>query len=1045
MKKIALLLAITFANFYSYCQVVTISQPTPGCCWYSGVDDLGGQSFTITQAGVITEIRFNTQGVEGLTTVELREGQNVSGTLLYSTVVNVAAAGWVIVPIPNIPVCEGVYCYTQSGWQWGDQNLSDPYPGGGAYYSGSWIGSIDQVFEIVQVINNEPTSPTVFSNYTVCSGTAVPLTNYTITDESPATVIASATSSNVAVIPNANIILGGAGAARTISFSTPPTTPGTTTITLNLDDGNCSNNYTFIVTVNASPTMTSASNQTICSGFSANIPLSSTLASTFTWIASPNPNVTGESIIAQTTSTINDNLINTSTTTQTVVYTVTPISSIGACIGAPQTVSVIVNPTPNVVDPPDQVVCVDLSTAAIVFTGSVAGTIYTWTNSNPSIGLTVSGVGNIAAFMALNPGFTPVVATVTVTPQANGCVGTNQTMTFTINPSPNVFVVPFPSFCENEIPYTMNEGSPIGPGGVYFGNGVGGGIFDPSIAGPGVHSIEYVYTDLNGCADSASQNITVFATPAVTFSVLPVFCEDAGPHTLIEALPVGGVYSGPGVVGGIFESSVAGPGAHTIAYTYTDGNGCTNVQNQTVVVNALPPVIFSPVADFCGNDLPYTLVEATPAGGIYSGTGVSGGIFDPTLAGIGAHAITYTFTDGGTTCTNFDVQTIVVNDAPTVIASASDVSLCDGETVTLTGSGADSYSWSNGATNGIAFSPSVGTITYIVAGADLNGCQDTDSIEVTVHSLPIVDAGPDQTICEGGMITLNGNGALSYIWDNGVLNNVAFSPPLGNTNYNVIGTDVNSCQNTNDVNVTVNPKPVLTLSPDQIFCLGDTLTLSAAGALAYDWNLGAGSGSSFSISPTATTTVQVAGTSNGCTTYGDIVLTLDDPNLVDAGNDVIICAGFTTTLIASGGISYSWSGPGVVNETAANYGFQVDTTAFYYVTAITANGCSYTDSVFVTASTDPSCTILPLTSFSPNDDAVNDSWKIQGIDAFPNNHVTILNRWGDIVFEKDNYDNSTISWIGTQPNGTDAPEGTYFYIIEITDGPSSTGWIQLLK
>lgn len=62
------------------------------------------------------------------------------------------------------------------------------------------------------------------------------------------------------------------------------------------------------------------------------------------------------------------------------------------------------------------------------------------------------------------------------------------------------------------------------------------------------------------------------------------------------------------------------------------------------------------------------------------------------------------------------------------------------------------------------------------------------------------------------------------------------------------------------------------------------------------------------------------------------------------------------------------------------------------------------------------------------------------------NSVTIVNRWGDVINEYANYDNTTVAWDGTNRNGEPVPAGTYFYVIEI---PSiefkSTGWIQVVR
>jgi gliding motility-associated-like protein len=599
-----------------------------------------------------------------------------------------------------------------------------------------------------------------------------------------------------------------------------------------------------------------------------------------------------------------------------------------------------------------------------------------------------------------------------------------------------------PDFCDNELPYTLTEGTPSG--GIYSGAGIAGGVFDPASAGSGTQMATYAYTDVNSCTSIVSQNITVYASPVVNFSPVADFCEDNAPYVLTEGTPAGGIYSGTGISGSTFDPSAAGTGSHTITYTYTDANSCTNPANQILTVNALPAMNFPPMSAVCLSLAPFTLNGATPAGGTYSGPGISGGIFDPKIAGVGTHTITYTYTDGVTLCTNQTQQNLTVYNTPTITANANATSLCDGESLTLNGAGGLSYIWDNGATDGVAFIPAIGSVTYTVTGSDANGCQGTDQIIVTVYGLPIVDAGIDQTICEGNTITLSGSGATSYAWDNGVADGIAFTP-ASTLNYTVTGTDGNNCQNSDVVTVTVDPMPVLTISPDQVFCVGDTITLNAGGAVSYSWNSGASVLASYTVYPTSTTTVQVTGTSGVCSAQENIVLTLDDPALISAGTDALVCLGFVTYLQASGGVNYTWNGPGVVNITGATHGFIVDTTAYYYLTAETANGCIYMDSVLITGNTDPACTIEPLTTFSPNGDAVNESWSIQGFEAFPENHVTVLNRWGDVVFDELNYDNETVIWNGTLQNGSEAPPGTYYFIVDITDGPSTTGWIQLLK
>ncbi|MBK8683863.1 MAG: hypothetical protein IPN26_02140 [Bacteroidetes bacterium] len=88
---------------------------------------------------------------------------------------------------------------------------------------------------------------------------------------------------------------------------------------------------------------------------------------------------------------------------------------------------------------------------------------------------------------------------------------------------------------------------------------------------------------------------------------------------------------------------------------------------------------------------------------------------------------TTTFTVTGTDlngCTNTSTRTIVVNPIPSVGSNASANAVCSGGSVILTGTGAHSYTWSNGVSNGVAFIPTT-TTTFTVTGTDLNGCTNT--------------------------------------------------------------------------------------------------------------------------------------------------------------------------------------------------------------------------------------------------------------------------------------------------------------------------------
>ncbi|MEY4522042.1 MAG: hypothetical protein RIT10_1227, partial [Bacteroidota bacterium] len=132
-------------------------------------------------------------------------------------------------------------------------------------------------------------------------------------------------------------------------------------------------------------------------------------------------------------------------------------------------------------------------------------------------------------------------------------------------------------------------------------------------------------------------------------------------------------------------------------------------------------------------------------------------------------------------------QTVNVNTLPSVNAGI-DQTVCSGTFVTLSGSGANTYVWNNGITNGTAFTP-VSTTTYTVTGTNTaTGCTKTDQVVVNVNTLPSVNAGIDQTVCAGSSITLSGSGANTYVWNNGITNGTAFTP-VSTTTYTVTGTN----------------------------------------------------------------------------------------------------------------------------------------------------------------------------------------------------------------------------------------------------------------
>ncbi|MFM9052619.1 MAG: T9SS type A sorting domain-containing protein [Bacteroidota bacterium] len=164
-----------------------------------------------------------------------------------------------------------------------------------------------------------------------------------------------------------------------------------------------------------------------------------------------------------------------------------------------------------------------------------------------------------------------------------GCVAYTSATIGTANQNPVITFSTAADICETAAPVVLTLASPAG--GSYSGSGVSGGSFDPAAAGAGVATIDYSYTDQNGCSSSASTTITVVANPIVELSDVSTSCVNSQPIVLSTGRPVGGTYSGPGVTNGVFDPTAAGgPGSYTIYYEYTNATGCSGMDSATVTV-----------------------------------------------------------------------------------------------------------------------------------------------------------------------------------------------------------------------------------------------------------------------------------------------------------------------------------------------------------------------------------------------------------------------------------------------------------------------------
>ncbi|HLT52997.1 MAG TPA: T9SS type A sorting domain-containing protein, partial [Flavobacteriaceae bacterium] len=231
-------------------------------------------------------------------------------------------------------------------------------------------------------------------------------------------------------------------------------------------------------------------------------------------------------------------------------------------------------------------------------------------------------------------------------------------------------------------------------------------------------------------------------------------------------------------------------------------------------------------------------------------------------------------------CVSEDTVTVHVNAADTVTAFAgNDVSICQGESTTLTASGGDNYVWSNGATTqSITVQPSA-TATYTVTVSS-GTASDSDDVIVTVKPLPVAQVSNNITIETGMSTTLTASGGNTYEWNTGATSANITVSPTQTTTYSVLAF-INGCYDEASVTVTVVAPVNAYAGEDTEICLGEITTLTAQGGISYLWNTGETT-QNIQVSPEETTEYTVT-VSNGINSETDSVMVEVDPDCTDLG------------------------------------------------------------------------------------------------------------------------------------------------------------------
>ncbi|TND08519.1 MAG: PKD domain-containing protein [Bacteroidetes bacterium] len=504
---------------------------------------------------------------------------------------------------------------------------------------------------------------------------------------------------------------------------------------------------------------------------------------------------------------------------------------------------------------------------------------------------------------------------------------------------------------------------------------------------PVVGNTYFNATVSNGCGTVTTTTVLVTVLPAPIISVTPanpaiclgqniVLTASGGPSYAWAEPPPGGTLSA--TVG----TSVTATPTTTTTYTVTSSQGiCTSTFVITVTVNPVPnPVITPANPNICNGDSvqltcgpgPYSSVTWSPATGLSSSSGAVVDAFPSTT-----QAYTATATDANG-CS--DTANITVNVLPNPVLSVTPLnpSVCPGQSVLLTASGAVSYTWNTGATTDTTSVSPVTTTTYTVVGTTGGSCIDSTTVTVTINPNIVVDAGLPDSICPGGQTVLNASpgNASTYTWlGSGVVSGTGTSSPTvapaTTTMYYVDIVDVNGCSGSDSVEVFVRTIPPANAGADVAICTGSSTQLAASGGLIYNWSPATGlSGTNINnpfAAPTQTQTYVVTVTDAfQCSNTDSLVVTVNALPAVNAGPDVFIC-GPGAQLNASGAANYSWSPvTGLSASNIANPVASPAVTTTYVVTGIDVNGCVNTDTVVVNVYTPLTVVASNAASICPN-------------------------------------------------------------------------------
>lgn len=696
------------------------------------------------------------------------------------------------------------------------------------------------------IIANPIANPTVTTTYTLTetiTATGCEKTNSVIvTVDNLLTASTISANGPTTFCGDDNVILSGSTGgtwSNSLSTSSISVNTGGDYFVTNTNACNTVTSNHIIVTVNPQAAAQTGNDISICKGNSVTLGAASIAGHSYYW--TPTTGLSAATIANPVASP-----------TSTAVYSLTETIIATGC-NKTNAVAVTVNELPLATTGSDATICNSIALG----TASIAGHTYSWT---PTLGLSSTTIANPIA----SPSATTTY-TLTETITATGCQKTNSVV-ITVNELPLAATGSDVTFCNGN---NVTLGASSIPGNTYLwtpATGLNSAVMANPIANPSITTV-YTLTEtitLTGCQQAHSVTITVNQLPLATTGNNVTICN-GNSITLGSTSISGHTYSWAPIVG-LSSASMSDPIAsplETTTFTLTENitaTGCEQINWVTVTVDPIPTAAAGSNAAICnGNSV--TLGAAAIVGNTYSWTPTTGlslaTVSNPVASpsSTTAYAVTETITSTG--CFLINYVDVTVNPLPLAV-TGSNTAICSGSSVTLgaaTISG-NTYSWIpiaglSSETNAEPFASPIETTTYtLTETVTSTGCEQTNSVTVTVNPLPAATTINNVGICSGDNVAIGGasTSGSTYSWTPITeLNSTTISNPVASPSvtriYTLTETDIlTGCQNSNSISVLVDEAPAIITQPaNQTAIIGNPafFSIEVMGTeLTYQWRKG---------------------------------------------------------------------------------------------------------------------------------------------------------------------------------------------------------------